>query len=87
MKLPPFGKTAVIKFSSLRNGLSDGLGVVCDIDTMVTRRAYRVRAPGGWKWQIKNYNRLKYWDWTAETDQQVLDEIGQSDEVEIVFPA
>ena len=77
MMLPPFRKTVKIKFSSLRNGLGAGLGVIFDIDTMVERDAYRVRVPdGNWKWQIRGLNKMISWDSFAETDQEILDEYG-----------
>ena len=41
--LPPFRKAVLIKFSSLRNGVGSGLGVIFDIDTWVERVCYRVK--------------------------------------------
>ena len=86
MSLPPFGKTVKIRFWSLRNGLGANLGVVFDIDTQVERECYRKRTSGGWKWQIKNLRDLMQWDWCAETDQEILDDAGESLEFELVTP-
>jgi hypothetical protein len=66
--LPKLRQTVTIKFSSLR-------------DRIVIRKAYRVNAEHGWKWQIKSLDKLRY-DPSAETDQKVLDEIGSGDGVE-----
>jgi chloramphenicol 3-O-phosphotransferase len=84
IKLPKLRETVTIKFSSLRNGLGPNLGVIFDIDTIVERKAYRKRNGDGWKWQIKEYNKIIKYDHHVETDQEILDEIGQDDEVEIV---
>ena len=65
-----------IKFSSLRNGLGDSLGMIFDIDTYVERVAMRVACKDGWKWQIKDLSKLYEWDFYAETDQEILNEIG-----------
>ena len=83
-KLPHLRKTVRVKFWSLRNGIGANLGVIYDIDTMVERDAYRVRADDGWKWQIKGLNSLLKYDLTAETDQEIFDEYGSDLEVEII---
>lgn len=83
MGLPHFRKTVKIKFWSLRNGVSDGLGVVLDIDTEVERDAYRVKTEDGWKWQIKGLAQLEKWDYFAVADQEILDEYGS--DIEVVY--
>ena len=83
MNLPHFRKTVTIKFSSLRNGLGLNLGVIFDIDTVVERKAYRVKTPSGWQWQIKGLKKLMGWDNFAEQDQEILDEYESELEVEI----
>jgi len=75
-KLPKLYRPIKIKFWSLRDGLGAGLGVINDIDTEVERIAMRVRCEGGWKWQIKNAYRISEWDWSVETDSDILDEYG-----------
>lgn len=82
--LPHFRESVIIKFSSLRNGIGENLGVIFDIDTMVKREAYRVKTDDGWKWQIKGYNKILLYDHYVETDQEILDEYGSEIEVEIM---
>ena len=69
-----------IRFWSLRNTLGPGYGVIFDVDTRVARKARRVRCDlgngQGWKWQIPNLKKITEWDCFAETDQEVLDEMG-----------
>lgn len=76
VKLPKLYRPVKIKFSSLRNGLGSELGVVFDIDTVVERVAMRIIAEGGWKWQIKDFNKIIEWDPFVEIDRDVLNEIG-----------
>ena len=85
MMLPPYRKSVVIKFSSLRNTVGETLGVCFDMDTVVMREAYRTRTPQGWKWQIKGYRKLMEWDHSAITDQEILDEYGSGIEVQISY--
>jgi len=76
MELPKFRQSVLIEFSSLRNGIGCGGGVVLDIDTVVTRMAYRTKTPEttrGWKWQIRGINGILKYDWNVETDQECLD--------------
>lgn len=81
MKLPKLYRPVKLKFSSLRNGLGSGLGVIFDIDTIVERTAMRIRTKEGWKWQIKNIRKIIEWDYFVETDQFCLDEIGMDTEL------
>jgi hypothetical protein len=86
MKLPKLYAPVKIKFWSLRNGLGDGLGVIFDIDTQVTRMVRRVLVcydkpsryygNGDWMWQIINAYEMSEWDYFIETDGLCLDEIG-----------
>ena len=76
METPKLYRPVRIRFSSLRNGVGAGLGVIFDIDTIVERVAMRVLCDTGWKWQIKNIATISEWDWPAETDQEILNEIG-----------
>ena len=80
MTLPKLHRSVYIKFSSLRNGIGSGLGVIFDIDAMVVQKCRRVRIKGGWKWQVCSIDNLIEWDYMAETDQEVLDEY--TDEIE-----
>jgi len=83
MRLPKLYRPVKIRFSSLRNGVGDGLGVIFDIDTMIERVVIRVLCEDGWKWQLKNLSDLYEWDDFAETDQEILNEIGMDlDEIE-----
>ena len=83
--LPKLYRPVNIRFSSLRNQVGASLGVIFDIDTIVERKAMRVKICGSWKWQIKDINKLIEWDWFAETDQLSLDEIGMDlDAIECV---
>ena len=55
MKLPKLYRAIEIEFSSLRNGIGSGYGVILDIDTLVTRNLMRVadaRYSCGWSWVI-----------------------------------
>ena len=79
-KLPKLYRVVEIEFSSLRNGLGSGLGVIFDIDTMVKRHVRRVLGPSGWCWQIKDLHQLREWDYFVDTDQEVLNEIGEDAE-------
>jgi hypothetical protein len=79
-KLPKLYRSIYIRFSSLRNGVGSGLGVIFDIDTMVIQKCRRVRTSDGWKWQLCSVDNLMEWDYMAETDQEVLDEY--TDEIE-----
>jgi len=74
--LPKLYRVVSIRFSSLRYGMGDGYGVIFDLDTMVDRIARRVLCEDGWKWQIKDINKLYEWDYFVDTDQEILDEIG-----------
>ena len=76
MKLPKLYSPVKIKFSSLRNGIGDGGGVMFDIDTLVTRTVVRVLSEGGWKWQIANLYKIIEWDYFVAVDQESLNEIG-----------
>jgi hypothetical protein len=80
MNLPKLYRSVYIKFSSLRNGLGCGGGVIFDIDTMVIQQCRRVKTIGGWKWQMCSVDNLMKWDYMAETDQEALDEY--TDEIE-----
>jgi len=88
-KLPKLYRTVTLRFSSLRNGIGPGLGVIFDIDTMVERKAMRVlRMDRTWKWQIC----AKPWEWEydyfIDTDQDILNEIGTDmDDTEILLQA
>jgi hypothetical protein len=83
--LPPFFESVEIQFSSLRNKCyPPGYGVVLDVDEIVTREAYRVPCGGSWKWRIKGFAGLIKYDSCVEQDQEILDEIGPSNLVEIV---
>lgn len=84
--LPKFRKAVMIRFSSLRDGIGSNMGVIPDIDTWVERECYRVKTGEGWKWKIKGFNQIPWWDYgLAETDQICLDEIGSdSDFFEIL---
>lgn len=89
--LPPLRKTVTIEFWSLRNDIGPGLGVIFDVDTLVTREAYRTRTTeadwecaGSWKWQIRGLRKLARYDQYAETDQEILDEYGSGIEFEII---
>jgi len=73
MGSPKLYRPVTIKFSSLRNGVGGGLGVIFDIDTMVTRRAARVLINNGWKWQIKDLKILNTYDYYSAEDQYILD--------------
>jgi len=73
MRSPKLYRPVTIKFSSLRNGVGGGLGVIFDIDTMVTRRAVRVLTDNGWKWQIKDLKILNTYDYYSAEDQYILD--------------
>ena len=74
--IPKLYRVVEIEFSSLRNGIGSSMGVIFDIDTMVKRKARRVIGGEGWKWQLFNYESLLEYDWFAETDVEILDEIG-----------
>lgn len=80
--LPKLFRVVEIEFSSLRNGLGGSMGMVFGIDTMVRRKARRVLCDDGWKWQIFNALHESYYDYSVETDQEILNEIGM-DESEI----
>lgn len=81
MKLPKLYAPVNITFSSLRNGGGSGLGVVYDIDTVVTRKCRRVRCTDGWKWQLVNYYLDIDWDWPLEQDKEVLEYHGSELEI------
>jgi len=86
IKLPTFRKSVVIRFSSLRTTLGPNLGVM-EIDKHIERKCYREKLQyGSWKWQIKGFNRLPVWDdYLSETDQEILDDIGDDlEHVEIM---
>ena len=78
MKLPNLYSPIKIKFWSLRNGLGDGFGVIYDIDTEVERTVRRVLVERemGWKFQIVNLDKIREWDYFADTDQETLDNFG-----------
>jgi len=78
MKLPKLYRPIKIRFSSLRSGIGGGLGVIFDIDTIVEHVVTRVLCEDGWKWQIKNFNKIIEWDYSVETDQEILNEIGMN---------
>jgi len=84
MELPNFRKTVKIKFWSLRNTIGQSGGVCFDVDTKVTRVVYRVKVDDSWRWQIKGFNRLPASDCFAETDQECLVELGDSEDFEYV---
>lgn len=85
-KLPKLYRPVQITFWSLRNGVGDGLGVIFDIDTRVTRLAMRVLCDDGWKWQIKDTAKHRWWDWCIDTDQECLNEYGMDkDDLEITL--
>lgn len=84
MELPALRKTVKIRFWSLSNGLGASLGVVCDIDTRVGRECYRVKDGENWRWQIRALNKIGRHDWTAQTDQETLDNCGSELEFEYV---
>lgn len=87
-KIPKLYRPVILRFSSLRNGVGAGLGVIFDIDTVVERPAMRVATPEGWKWQIPNYRKESDWDWPITTDQEILDEIGMDmQDIEITSPS
>ncbi len=69
-------RPVTIEFSSLRNGLGSGLGVIFDVDETVKRKVRRVIVDNGWKWQIINSFNISEWDYFVEQDQDILDEIG-----------
>jgi hypothetical protein len=73
--LPKFGAPKTIIFSSLRTGFSNG-GAIFDVDTVVKRKCMRVKTGDSWKWQIVNILSLMKFDFIVDTDQEVLDEIG-----------
>jgi hypothetical protein len=83
MKLPKLYAPVTIEFSSLRDTVGYELGVIHDVDTMVTRKARRVLTAGSnvtwcnWKWQIVSGVRDMYWDWPIYTDQEILDDGGE----------
>lgn len=81
MNNPKLYRPILIRFSSLRNKVGAGLGVIFDCDEMVERVAMRVRVESGWKWQIKNLRNIQEYDYYVEEDQFILDEIGSDDEV------
>ena len=83
MNLPKLYRSVYIKFSSLRNGLGGGGGVIFDIDTKVIQKCRRVKTSDGWKWQLCSIDNLMEWDYMAETDQEVLDEYTDEIEFEI----
>jgi len=72
MKLPKLYRVVRIKFWSLRSGIGQGGGVICDIDVEVERLARRVRSSDGWKWQLVT---SQYYgdEWTKEIDSECLD--------------
>ncbi len=76
MKLPKLYRNVKINFSSLRDGIGRGYGVIFDIDTMVERTVTRVRCKEGWKWQIKNFGKIIERDCFVGIDQECLNEIG-----------
>ena len=81
--LPKLYAPVWIKFWSLRNGIGENMGVIFDIDREVTRQVRRVLVPNGWKWQLVNLNKLLEWDFTAGTDQEILNEHGSDLEYEL----
>ena len=83
MTLPKLYRSVYIKFSSLRNGLGGGGGVIFDIDTKVIQKCRRVKTSDGWKWQLCSIDNLMEWNYMAETDQEVLDEYTDEIEFEI----
>jgi len=74
--IPKLGRPINAKFMSLRNGIGASMGVIFGIDTEVKRKVRRVLCEGGWKFQIVNLHEIVGYDWSAETDQVILDEIG-----------
>ena len=72
-KLPKMYSPVRVRFSSLRNGVGAGLGVIYDIDTMVERVVVRIKTACGWKWQIKDFSKLFEYDYYVEVDQEILD--------------
>lgn len=87
MKLPKLYRIVTIEFWSLRNSVGSSLGMIFDIDTLVQRKARRVRFDGGWKWQIKDLQELFEWDYFAETDQEFLDDWAndESDDIKVIY--
>lgn len=77
IKLPGFRITVKIKFVSLRKNIAPTLGVLADIPAIVEREAFRTKDEGRWKWQIRNLKALSSRDFYAETDQSVLDKLGE----------
>ena len=70
------GQTKKLTFGVLRNGLSDGLGVIFDIDTEITRNCRVVLDEDGCKkWQIIKCDINQFdWDYCVDEDQICLDE-------------
>lgn len=84
-KLPKLYRKVKIRFPSLRTSLGENYGVCFDCDTIVTRGVIRVVIDNGWKWQVHNIYRLYEYDYGAEADQEVLDNIGmEMDDIEIL---
>ena len=84
MKLPKLYRPIKIKFWSLRNGLGSNYGVIFDIDTEVERTVRRVLYGGDWKWQIVNLDKIREWDYFADTDQETLEAHGNELEFQYV---
>jgi len=84
MKLPKLRESVEIEFWSLRSDVGENLGVIFDVDTLVRRVCYRTKDGDTWRWQIKGLNQLPYCDCFADTDQECLNELGDSLEFEII---
>jgi len=79
--IPKLYRAVKIEFWSLRCSLSLNLGVT-EHDIEVERIARRVPFGDSWKWVICTNGKQGLWDWALNTDQEVLDNIG--DDISLV---